>query len=338
MGKDIVLFQQSIPHYRLPLIDRIAQEHTLTVYTYGYAQNNLKLQREFVKLTTFKFFEFLIFLIPIESIRADVVILQGDIRHLSNIAILVLRTILLRRTILWTHGISCRRYFLEIQKMRWWRRVYFSIATDIWLYTQDVYDSLPNTLQNKSTVLFNSIERPSYVQDNKRKNSDTLTALISTRWNTPQKLGEYYPKIFECCMEMSFIVIGEGIYSPQNYAKKDFSNVRFVGELYEEDRKDYIDEADFLLHLGWTGLSVVEAFSLGLPVITLERSVKISHSVEYDYLVQGINSMIFGSLDEVIVYLNSLKRSQIERLSKGASSTYESYSFEKFANNILSSL
>jgi len=58
--------------------------------------------------------------------------------------------------------------------------------------------------------------------------------------------------------------------------------------------------ADLYYQPGWVGLSIVEALGYGKPIITFKRSVDVLQCVEYYYLENTKNSLIFENVTELV--------------------------------------
>ena len=159
---------------------------------------------------------------------------------------------------------------------------------------------------------------------------------MCTRWNTPLKLGRLYPSIVRACQDAQFSFVGEGAYKPE--IESDHIRVTNYGALYGTEKSRLFLQSSFFLHLGWTGLSILEAMGYGLPIITLRRSKKVKHSVEYDYLIDGFNAKILDNLEEVITWINTVNKDELEILKQGALQTYDKHSFDKFVANIIHNL
>ena len=76
--------------------------------------------------------------------------------------------------------------------------------------------------------------------------------------------------------------------------------------------------ADLYLQPGWVGLSIVEAFAYGLPVLTFKRSLDTLQCVEYDYIEDRHNGLIYRDLKSCLSKISDLSKKDIEFLSKNA--------------------
>ena len=72
--------------------------------------------------------------------------------------------------------------------------------------------------------------------------------------------------------------------------------------------------ADIYFHPGWVGLSIVEAMAYGKPVFTFRRSTETLQCVEYFYIEDGENGLIFTYMEDCLQKIRSLTKSQIQEM------------------------
>lgn len=91
-----------------------------------------------------------------------------------------------------------------------------------------------------------------------------------------------------------------------------------VGAIYGEDSLDLLSAADVCCIPGAIGLSIVDAFYCGLPVVT----EKVNHGPEIMYLKDGVNGFLVppGDIDQLAAKLRLLLSDDImrERFSRAA--------------------
>ena len=113
-----------------------------------------------------------------------------------------------------------------------------------------------------------------------------------------------------------FIIIGEGRNKP------DFSlydNVYDFGAVYDDVLKsELFAVADVYFQPGWVGLSIVEAMAYGKPVFTFRRSQETLQCVEYCYIKEGENGLIFNDMDDCVRQIAVLTKEQIDSMGKQA--------------------
>ncbi|HDL48887.1 MAG TPA: glycosyltransferase [Actinobacteria bacterium] len=106
----------------------------------------------------------------------------------------------------------------------------------------------------------------------------------------------------------SLLVIGDGP-ERQSLEKRaaGLDNIHFLGAIYDDETiARYFLLSDMLVIPGRIGLTCVHGFSYGIPSITSSDST-VAQSPEYDYLEDGVNSVIVDRPDPS-VYARTLKR------------------------------
>ena len=127
-------------------------------------------------------------------------------------------------------------------------------------------------------------------------------------------------------LDCSLIIIGDGPERASLEAQADdLTNVHFLGAIYDEKLvARYFMLSDMLVIPGRIGLTCVHGFSYGVPTITTSDRA-VSQSPEYDYLLDGVNSVIVDDPDPR-TYAESIERlldepDHLEALRAGAVDT-----------------
>ena len=98
-----------------------------------------------------------------------------------------------------------------------------------------------------------------------------------------------------------------------------FDNVYDFGAVYDTNvKRELFAIADIYFQPGWVGLSIVEAMAYGLPVFTFRRSEQTKQCVEYSYIRNSQNGMIFEDMDECVSVISGIGQSEIRRLGENA--------------------
>lgn len=110
--------------------------------------------------------------------------------------------------------------------------------------------------------------------------------------------------------------------------------IHFLGRRNGAARAVYFRLARVFLIPAWVGLSVVDAFAAGLPVVTTD--LEESHSVEIEYVEDGVNGII--SAHDTGVYAMAVARllrdrALHERLAAGARRAGDLYTIEAMVDN-----
>ena len=113
-----------------------------------------------------------------------------------------------------------------------------------------------------------------------------------------------------------FIIIGDGKNKP-DFTK--YKNVHDFGAVYDNNKKkELFAVADIYFQPGWVGLSIVEAMAYGKPIFTFRRSEETLQCVEYCYIEEGKNGLLFDNMDDCLHQINALTKEQISEMGNEA--------------------
>jgi len=134
--------------------------------------------------------------------------------------------------------------------------------------------------------------------------------------------------------DFRLVVIGDG---PQRGFIEDaqiqYPWLRYVGRQVEQHKAQYLKTASVLLNPGLVGLSILDGFAAGIPIVTTDCGL---HSPEIDYLRQGENGYLTAnSLED---YVQTVERiltdsALASRLQKGCLEASNHYTLENMAEN-----
>lgn len=333
----IAFLQPIIPHYRQVFFEGLKKKISYDLFSFGenfsHRDSLVESSNNYKIVSLFKFFKFKWYN-PIFFLRNyDIIIIPGEISYLSNWFLLLFSYAYKKKVIIFGHGVNYSRekpvstflylmYYLSSsaifyteKEMRFWRRV----------FRKKQFSFVQNTIY-KDTIKINSFYNSNSIKKIKEKyNISHKKIFIScyrftNSFRKDKELHRLISNINNSQNDVGFIIIGSGKLKP------DFSqlnNVYDFGELYDEKIKmELFYISDFYLQLGWTGLSIVEAFSYKKPVVTLRRSSSVKQSVEYYYLRNQINSIILNSINNFNSIL-SISNNDILKLSQNAQKSFD---------------
>lgn len=104
--------------------------------------------------------------------------------------------------------------------------------------------------------------------------------------------------------------------------------LRFAGPVFGVDKAEIASVADVMLNPGRVGLTVVDSFALGLPMVTTDWP---GHAPEFDYLEDGVNGVVTGDrLAEFVAATELLLTDTVARedLQRGCAEAAERYRVE----------
>jgi len=279
-GDDLRLFAGEVDFGGSPKSSHKAWELSKNIRNYFLFFNNLLIQPEIIW----------------PAIKADVVILNANIRIISNIAILIFRRILNKKTILWGHAYG-KKFKKSIFK-----RIYFLLANQFISYTDKqalylkknypflVISSAPNACMFKNEC---APLNP--------KNKEACTILYVGRLILRKKV-DLLIKAFESAREggllpsnTSLVIVGDGD------ARRQLEELKAINK-YKDDIvfKGHINNLDSLRELyadalcavspGYVGLSATQSFGLGIPMLIADNE---PHSPEIEACSENFNTLFF---------------------------------------------
>lgn len=145
--------------------------------------------------------------------------------------------------------------------------------------------------------------------------------------------------------QFQLLVIGGGIESETlRSASRDRPWLHITGPLHGREKVELMALASVYMMPGLVGLGILDAFALGLPVITTRLPY---HSPEIDYLEDGINGLMVDDPESVLAYAEAVvsvleDRALASRLRVGALASARDFTIEAmvdcFAAGVISAL
>jgi glycosyltransferase involved in cell wall biosynthesis len=134
-------------------------------------------------------------------------------------------------------------------------------------------------------------------------------------------------------------IIGEG--TSNNIAKlysNNYKNIHFIGKVHNSHIFEYLRKSSFLimpsLLLETFGLTIIEAMSIGVPVIGTNIGTR------KEMIKNGINGFLFEpnaeSLKSCVLHSNNINRQQYDKLSQNAYNFSLKFSKEKIMKQLIS--
>lgn len=334
--RSIVHLQPIIPHYREEFFNLLSKKVHQDIYIYENVKDAKKSSFNISK-TKFKQISAKIFrggvLIynPLTLIKdnCDVLVLMLNFTHISTWLLLLTKFFHRKKIILWGQGISVRRYLKEEKRPDWKLRLMIALADGVWFYMDKEKEQWQRLFPKKPMVaLHNTLtgvdEMVEYMPNTsvevlKEKYSikQEVIFIFCARFTANRRVDLLLETINRLdSQKYGFVIIGAGDSKP------DFSiydNVYDFGAVYDTSvKRELFALADIYFQPGWVGLSIVEAMAYGKPIFTFKRSVDTLQCVEYSYIKNGGNGLIFKNIDDCINKINSLSVDDRKRLGDNA--------------------
>lgn len=330
--RSIVHLQPIIPHYREEIFNLLSKRVHQDIYIYENVKDAQKSSFNISK-TKFKQISAKIFrggvLIynPLTLINSncDVLVLMLNFTHISTWVLLLTKFFHRKKIILWGQGISVRRYLKEERKPDWKLKWMIALADGLWFYMDKEKEQWQRLFPNKPMVaLHNTLtgvdEMVMYKselskEDLKKKYGihEDIVFIFCARFTANRRIDLLLESLKRLdAKKYGFVIIGAGASKPDF---STFKNVHDFGAVYDTAiKRELFALADIYFQPGWVGLSIVEAMAYGKPIFTFERSVETLQCVEYSYIKNGENGLIFKDIDDCLHKINSLSADDIKRM------------------------
>lgn len=293
MKKVLLINQINTPHYRVPIYNYLSTYlkkygYILTVASEGPQQDNphrieynyIDIPLNFVNLARL-----------IVKLAPDAIIYWVNLKYLYMFPLLMFVKLLKKKIIYWGHGID-----LLGKKATWLK--YFAYSFEHWisdaiiLYGDHLKVNISRKFHNKIFIANNTLNFTDYKVKYSNKDEVLLKYNIKTRINIicmgrmqRRKRLDHLIKAYALLDrdDVGLIFVGpddEGVLRDING-----KNIYKIPPIYDDERLDLLSAADIFCIPGAIGLSIVDAFYCGLPIVTEEGDL----SPEIMYLKDGIN-------------------------------------------------
>jgi glycosyltransferase involved in cell wall biosynthesis len=285
---------------------------------------------------------------------ANLVVIMQENRILSNYPFLIWRIVGGPKIAYWGHGINFQSSAPTGLRERWKKLIIRHV--DWWFaYTQVTVDILlaARFENRKITCLDNAIDTCAFRNEvSSISNGELETIRQQLRIDENARIGLFcgslYPdkklellidsadKIRDREPRFHLIVIGNGPSADMlNRVSQSRSWMHMVGVKKGREKAIYFRLAQVMLNPGSTGLHILDAFSIGMPIVS---TIDARHGPEIVYLQNGVNGVL--TEDSIDTYSNAVldllcNESLREKISRNALVTGEQYTVDRMACNFI---
>jgi L-malate glycosyltransferase len=289
---------------------------------------------------------------PRDVLGADLVIIVQSTGYLLNYPLLLLSALRLKRVAFWGHGRNHQgdpRSFSEYLKRAlanssdWWfahtaetKRYLESLGVDSDKIT--AVDNATDTRALRGALAGVADEDIRAAKAALGIPDDAPVGLFCGslyREKSVDYLLSAASQIADHVPGFQLLVIGAGPdHELVKRAAETSSYIHYLGPLFDAARAVYFRMADVFLNPGLVGLSILDSFAAGLPLITT-RGAK--HSPEIAYLIDGENGLLVdgGSGDFARAVGRVITDPELlSRLKRGAQLAADRYTMENMVENV----
>lgn len=338
MKPRIAVLQPEVPHYREEFFQRLGEAcETVDIYVYNSFEHTRKhgfsIRTDGIKhIKNKNLHKVLIYNpLPMCSKQYDTLVLMLHFAHVTTWLLLLTKWLHRKKIILWGQGISVKRYLKETKKPDRKLKWQIALADGVWIYEEPEAKQWQHIFPNKPIIALNNTltgaeemcEWSVSCDERKRIRSQwaitqdiifIFCARFDNDYRRPDLLIETIERLD--AEKYGFIIIGEGKNKP-DFSK--YKNVYDVGAVYDNKvKRELFAAADIYFQPGWVGLSIVEAMAYGKPVFTFRRSAETLQCVEYCYIDEGKNGLVFDDMDDCIRKVCGLTLNEIEQMGRMA--------------------
>lgn len=350
----IGILQPQVPHYRDDFFSILREHILLDIYIYNSEEKSLRqgFQRSKSDVRHIRNWQRqgLLLYNPIQFLfrKYDVLVLMLHFAHITTWLLLLTKPFHRKKIILWGQGISVKRYLKEKQKPDWKLKWMIKLADGAWIYMDKECEQWKRIFPDKPIVaLGNSLTgvedmvkyQPSASIDDLRSKygiSQHRIFIFCARFESPYRRVDLLEAIIQHldATENGFVIIGAGKFKP-DFSR--YNNVYEFGAVYDNNvKRELFCLSDLYLQPGWVGLSIVEAMAYGKPICTFKRSEETLQCVEYSYIIDGYNGMIFNSLEDCFSRLSLVDEVTLSRMSENARDTAKNHTPKRMVENAIS--
>ena len=356
---NIAIFQILLPHYRTEFFNQIKEKcGSLDLYTCekNATKMGFKVELQSKHLSNIMCHGICIYNpLPLIKGKYDTIVLLWHFAHLTTWLVLFTKWFHKKKVILWGQGISVKRYLKEEKKADWKLSLMLKFADGAWLYTENEkimwrnryprkqLVALGNTISGVSDILrvsargLNKDEK--IFLKNKYKIKQEIIFIFCARFESNNRRTDLLLESIRRLetSNVGFVIIGAGSDKPDF---STYSNVYDFGAVYDSDiKKELFGLADAYYQPGWVGLSIVEAMAYGKAILTYKRRADIMQCVEYGYLKDNYNALLFNNVDEFVSSTISRDKNDYILLGNNARQyVLDNLSMERMSNNAISIL
>lgn len=362
----VVVLYKSLPHYRKPFFERLKKKlegrGVDFSLIYGEPEATEASKKDLadiswankIKNTTVRFCGRTFYWQPCLSLLkdADLIIVEQANKLLVNYYLWILNLAGISKLAFWGHGknfqASRKGGMSEALKRFMSNKVYWWFA-----YNELAAKGVKGLgyPEAKITVVQNAIDTRALSEGQANVSSSDLQAFRTKKGIRTENVaiysgGMYEEKrldfLLEACQlikkqvpdfEMIFLGAGPGEALVKEAARK-IPWIHYEGPKFDNEKVPYFMISKLLLMPGLVGLVVLDAFALGVPLITTNVSF---HSPEIEYLVNGVNGEIVEPSTSVEIYAARVARlltdeESRQKLVDGCWQAREKYTIENMVD------
>lgn len=331
----IAIIQPALPHYRHDFFSRLGKHFNLLVVHSSakiFRENQENYEELCVKeinIFGIFFFQFIPFIKLFR--KNDIVIINGNIRYLSNLLILLLGIFFNKKIFWWGHLVSANGNAFWIYIRIWLSKM----ATARFFYTEhESCLAICKYKAPKSTTHFMSngldIEHIKSLRKIYNPRYRQIDVLFCGRFTTKAKIGELLLSLEKIKKSLNVLLVGDvgGVLEKNAEFNIHHHKLNIVALTTDESKlSSYFNDAKLFVYPGAAGLSIIHAASYGVPIlvsnnwsshmpeISVVRDYAAGHTFEHGDTLDMANQIEKCLVDfETLAILSSCGKEAADRM------------------------
>lgn len=351
--KKLVILQTATPDYRKKVFQYIQDtiKDSFSLYSGNeYFEDSVKTDPsiEFLNRVKNHFFLRRRFLFQTgmwqESLKSKVLVLEMNPRIISNWLLIIIRSILIKKTVLWGHAWPRKGKNSKSDQLR---NIMRTLADEIIVYTKTQAKELQEKMPNKIiTPAPNAVFYKSEMAVGQRKINEINDLIYVGRLTKSKKplflVQAFIQAIDKLPNDTNLIIVGEGEEKKKIIKlvsdKRLENRIKVLGHIGDyESLKELYATCLFSVSPGYVGLSITQSFGFGVPMLISRNE---NHSPEIEAVMEGENSMFFDTDDVKELGLKMIdffenKHYWVNHRDKICETCIVDYSIESMANQFI---
>jgi glycosyltransferase involved in cell wall biosynthesis len=301
MTKVLLINQEKVPHYRIPIYNYLSgylgrERYDLTIVSEGTEEGSAYRVDFDHRVTPLSFIRLARLILELDP---DVVIYWVRLRYLYLFPMLLFLKLLGKKAVYWGHGTDLAGGKAMRLKV-FANSIEYRISDALILYGEHLKKNVPCSVHGKTFIANNTLHFNGYVPGSADKRACLSKYGITTSKNIicmgrmqKRKRLDHLVRAFESLHDPDTGLIFVGPDTDGVLEHVGGRNIYRLDPIYGQARLDLLSATDVFCLPGAVGLSIVDAFYCGLPIVTEDGDM----SPEIMYLKDGVNGFVVSRGD-----------------------------------------
>ncbi len=227
----------------------------------------------------------------------DILVMELNPRNITTWIFLIVRKLYRKKTILWGHAWPRKGMYATSDKIRHLMRL---LSNQIIVYTKQQQNDLQKKMPLKKISAAPNALYPASLMTYSQT-SDMNNLIYVGRLTKAKKVDllirHFHLAISQVPENMKLMIIGDGPLKNniEQYIKKHQleNRIKLLGQIDDyKQLKKYYHQSIFSVSPGYAGLSIIQSFSFGIPILLAKEE---KHSPEIEAIIENENSLYYDN-------------------------------------------